>query len=71
MMRLAKFVFGAVIGAASATFVWLGGLYVYGSTRPTGSLFDTDPQLANIFFAVWASLVVIASAAGGYFVSRK
>lgn len=70
-MKITKFVAGAVLGAALATVVSWGGLYVYGSLQPAGSLFDSDPQSANLFFALWFGLAAVTSAVGGYFASRR
>lgn len=70
-MKITKLVFGAVLGATLATVVSWGGLYLYGALRPAGSLFDSDPQSATLFFVIWLSLAAIASMISGYFISRR
>lgn len=47
--------------------VW-GGLYLYGvlALHGVGSLFDTNPEAANIFFCAWFVLTAVAAIAGGY-----
>lgn len=70
-MRLMRFGLGAVLGATLATVVSWGGLYLYGQLRPAGSLFDSDPQSANFFFAMWFALAVVAAAISGSFIARR
>lgn len=70
-MRIMRFVLGAVFGAILATAVSWGGLYLYGRFRPAGSLFDTDPQSADLFFAIWLALAAVLAAIVGYLTSRR
>jgi hypothetical protein len=70
-MRIMRFVLGAVSGAILATAVSWGGLYLYGRVLPAGSLFDADPQSANLFFAIWLVLAAVLSVMVGYLTSRR
>ncbi len=53
-------------------FCW-GALYVYGAfvLHGKGSLFDTDPEIANLFFVTWGGLILIFAMAGAIVVTRR
>ncbi|SEI23339.1 hypothetical protein SAMN05192544_104715 [Paraburkholderia hospita] len=70
-MKLLRIFLGAVLGAVGATVVAWGGLYLFGMVRGSGSLFDTNPEAANRFFALWFAIVLLASIAGGVRASRR
>lgn len=70
-MKLLRIGTGAVLGAIAATAVAWGGLYLFGMARGSGSLFDTNPDAANRFFAFWLVLVLLASIFGGASASRR
>ncbi|KXV05579.1 hypothetical protein CR51_12605 [Caballeronia megalochromosomata] len=69
-MKLFRILCGATIGAISATVLSWGGLYLFGMIRGSGSLFDTNPDAANRFFALWFALALLASIVGGLKASR-
>ncbi|MFP3567841.1 hypothetical protein [Paraburkholderia sp. SIMBA_030] len=70
-MKLLRIITGAALGAIGATVVAWGGLYLFGTIRGPGSLFDTNPDAANRFFALWFALVLVASIAAGVKASRR
>ncbi|CAG9218811.1 conserved hypothetical protein [Paraburkholderia sabiae] len=70
-MKLLRICVGAALGAIAATAIAWGGLYVFGTVRGSGSLFDTNPDAANRFFAFWLALVLLASIFGGVSASRR
>lgn len=49
-----------------------GALYVYGAfvLRGEGSLFDTNPEIANLFFVGWSVLTAIGAAIAAIIVTR-
>jgi hypothetical protein len=57
---------GAALGALIATVVCWGALYAFGALRGAGSLFDTSPKVANLFFMVWIGFAAMAFLVGGY-----
>ncbi|MGU8082534.1 hypothetical protein [Burkholderia pyrrocinia] len=67
-MKLLEPTIGAIAGSVMATLVCWGGLYLFGVLilHGRGSLFDTNPQVANLFFAGWFVSVVVASVIGGW-----
>lgn len=67
-MRILRIAIGSTLGAILATIISWGGLYLYGTIvlHGNGSLFDTNPTAANIFFGIWLFFVVAASIVGGY-----
>ncbi|CAB3771664.1 hypothetical protein LMG29542_06663 [Paraburkholderia humisilvae] len=70
-MKLLRILCGSIIGAIAATVLAWGGLYLLGMIRGPGSLFDTNPNAANLFFALWFALVLAASIVGGMKASRR
>jgi hypothetical protein len=70
-MKLLRILCGVVVGAITATVLSWGGLYLFGMVRGPGSLFDTNPDAANHFFALWFVLVCVASIVGGLMASRR
>ncbi|MFM0670302.1 hypothetical protein [Paraburkholderia sediminicola] len=70
-MKLIRIIIGGALGAVGATAVAWGGLYLFGIVRSSGSLFDTNPDAANRFFALWFALVLVASVVGGVKASRR
>ncbi|KWO43673.1 hypothetical protein WT97_18255 [Burkholderia sp. MSMB1459WGS] len=72
-MKLVTVVVGALVGGALATMICWGALYVYGAfvLRGKGSLFDTNPEIANLFFAAWGGLFLIFAMAAAVVVTRR
>ncbi|OAI60753.1 hypothetical protein RSP795_17160 [Ralstonia solanacearum] len=66
--HLLRIVFGGLLGAAIATVICWGALYLYGTyyLHGHGSLFDTNPSAADTFLFIWLLLTAAASIAGGY-----
>ena len=65
-MKMVFTLTAAILGAIAATLVCWGGLYLYGTfVLREGSLFDTDPEAANIFFAGWFVLSAVMAGLGG------
>ncbi|MCA8091103.1 hypothetical protein LGM65_09380 [Burkholderia anthina] len=62
-MKLVTVVAGALVG---------GALYVYGAfvLRGEGSLFDTNPEIANLFFIGWSVLTAIGAAIAALIATR-
>lgn len=56
---------GTHTNQCAMTILCWGLLYLYGSMylQGRGSLFDTNPEIANLFFIVWGCLSGIASLA--------
>ncbi|CAB3763149.1 hypothetical protein BPA30113_03125 [Burkholderia paludis] len=67
-MKLLEPTVGAVAGAIIATLFCWGGLYSFGVLilGGRGSLFDTHPQIANLFFAGWFVSVVVFASIGSW-----
>ncbi|MEN2471305.1 hypothetical protein ACN22W_16095 [Burkholderia theae] len=67
-MKLLKPIVGAISGSVMATIVCWGGLYLFGVLilHGRGSLFDTNPHVANLFFVGWFVSLVVASVIGGW-----
>lgn len=72
-MKLVTVVAGALVGGALATTICWGALYVYGAfvLHGKGSLFDTAPEIANLFFVTWGGLILIFAMAGAVVVTRR
>lgn len=49
-----------------------GTLYVYGAfvLHGKGSLFDTNPAIANLFFVTWGGLILVFAMAGAIVATR-
>ncbi|QTD92964.1 hypothetical protein [Burkholderia anthina] len=71
-MKLVTVVAGALVGGALATMICWGALYVYGAfvLRGEGSLFDTNPEIANLFFVGWSVLTAIGAAIAAIIATR-
>lgn len=67
-MKLLRTAIGAIAGSVIVTLACWGGLYLFGVLilDGKGSLFDTSPQVANLFFAGWFMSVVVGSVIGGW-----
>ncbi|WP_157650634.1 hypothetical protein [Burkholderia ubonensis] len=63
-----RIVIGAIAGSVIVTLACWGGLYLFGVLilHGQGSLFDTNPQVANLFFAGWFTSVVVGTVIGGW-----
>ncbi|MBR8207183.1 hypothetical protein KDW61_00755 [Burkholderia cenocepacia] len=71
-MKLVTVVAGALVGGALATMICWGTLYVYGAfvLHGKGSLFDTNPAIANLFFVTWGGLILVFAMAGAIVATR-
>lgn len=71
-MKALRILIGAALGIIGATVFSWGGLYLFGTIvlHGHGSLFDTNPTAANIFFGGWFALCAIAAIGGGYTAHR-
>ncbi|WP_141715356.1 hypothetical protein [Burkholderia ubonensis] len=67
-MKFLRIAIGAIAGSVIVTLACWGGLYLFGVLilHGKGSLFDTNPQVANLFFAGWFMSVVVGSVIGGW-----
>ncbi|WP_124515888.1 hypothetical protein [Burkholderia ubonensis] len=67
-MKFLRIAIGAIAGSVIVTLACWGGLYLFGILilHRKGSLFDTNPQVANLFFAGWFMSVVVGSVIGGW-----
>ncbi|WP_124470185.1 hypothetical protein [Burkholderia ubonensis] len=67
-MKFLRIAIGAMAGSVIVTLACWGGLYLFGILilHGKGSLFDTNPQVANLFFAGWFMSVVVGSVIGGW-----
>ncbi|WP_157643230.1 hypothetical protein [Burkholderia ubonensis] len=65
-MKLLRTAIGAIAGSVIVTLACWGGLYLFGVLilHGKGSLFDTNPQVANLFFAGWFMSVAVGSGIG-------
>jgi hypothetical protein len=56
------------LGAIVATLMTWGGLFLFGVLilHGKGSLFDTNPTAANIFFTIWLILIFVGATVGAY-----
>jgi hypothetical protein len=72
-MRLIKCLLAALAGAVAASIICWGGLYLVGVfvLDGHGSLFDTNPSLANTFFIAWGVLSAPCAAVGVFLTIRK
>lgn len=71
-MKIIVPICGAIAGLVLSTIVCWGLLYFYGTVvlNGYGSLFDTDPQVANAFFITWG-IVSLATALGSVVVAIR
>jgi hypothetical protein len=71
-MKPLKILLGAAIGILLATVICWGGLYAYGVfvLHGAGSLFDTNPNAANLFFYSWFAMSFFAAIAGAFVAGR-
>jgi hypothetical protein len=72
-MKPIKFLLAALAGAVAASLFCWGGLYLVGVfvLHGHGSLFDTNPSLANNFFIAWGVLSALCAAFGVFLTIRK
>jgi hypothetical protein len=65
-MKLVKRLLGAFLGAVAATVMCWGLLFLYGAfiLHGQGSLFDTNPNAANAFFATWGGISILFALLG-------
>ncbi|MCM3604092.1 hypothetical protein M4D49_01235 [Cupriavidus pauculus] len=72
-MNILRVIIGAILGAVAATIFSWGGLYLYGMfvLHGNGSLFDTNPTAANLFFSIWLIFTALAAIASGYAIGKK
>jgi hypothetical protein len=71
-MKLVKVVAGIILGILAATVVCWGALYLYGVLvlHGRGSLFDTNPLAANVFFVGWGVVSAVCAIAGAFVAVR-
>lgn len=55
------------------TVISWGALYLYGTLylKGHGSLFDTNPSAANLFFITWGGLSIASGIACAYITQQK
>lgn len=72
-MNILRISIRAILGAVAATIFSWGGLFLYGTfvLHGNGSLFDTNPNTANLFFLIWLILTVFAAITCGYSIGKK
>jgi hypothetical protein len=72
-MKLIKCLLAALAGAVAASLFCWGGLYLFGAfvLHGHGSLFDTNPSLANTFFIAWGVLSALCVAVSVFLTIRK
>jgi hypothetical protein len=60
---------GFLAGIILSSLVFWGGVVFWGTVvlHGQGSLFDTNPTVANAFFICWAALAVICGLAGALY----
>ncbi len=65
-MKAIKCLLAALLGAALATLICWGAVYLYGVfvLHGHGSLFDTNPSLANTFFITWGGVSILCAVFG-------
>jgi hypothetical protein len=69
-MKPLRIFLGASLGVIGATALAWGGLYLFGLVLGHGSLFDTNPEAAKRFFALWFAMVFVAAIVGSIKASR-
>jgi len=71
-MKPLKILLGGAIGLLLSTVICWGLLYAYGVIvlHGAGSLFDTDPHAANMFFLSWAIVSLLAATGGAIIAGR-
>lgn len=67
-MNIKRIASCAVLGAMAMTAFSWGGLYFFGAfvLQGNGSLFDSNPSAANLFFSAWLAITVVGAVIGGY-----
>lgn len=67
-MNTMRIIIGAILGTVTATIFSWGGLFLYGTfiLHGNGSLFDTNPAAANLFFSIWLIFTALAALFCGY-----
>jgi hypothetical protein len=71
-MNVIRVLAGFLVGIISSSLVCWGGLILWGTIalRGKGSLFDTNPTIANAFFICWGALSLICGIAGALYSQR-
>lgn len=71
-MRLIITILSALFGVLLMTALCWGTLYLYGTLylQGNGSLFDTNPSAANLFFLTWGGLSIASGIVCSYFTQR-
>ena len=72
-MNIIKLALGALAGVMAATFICWGTLVFYAQfvLRGKGSLFDTNPDLAESFFFAWGVVSMVCMLVGASMALRK
>lgn len=72
-MKIIRMLAGILIGVVVSTLVCWGLLFFWGivGLHGRGSLFDTNPTIANAFFIGWAVIAVICALAGAMFLRER
>jgi hypothetical protein len=72
-MKFVAAVASALVGVAFATLICWGSLYAFGTfvLHGRGSLFDTNPEIADAFFAGWGGLSAIFAIVSVSIVTRR
>lgn len=72
-MRFVIVIANALIGGLFATINCWVFLYAYRALvlRGRGSLFDTNPEVANAFFVGWGGMIAMLSTTAAIIASRK
>lgn len=67
-MKITRIIGCTFLGAIVATVITWGGLFLFGVLilHGKGSLFDTNPTAANIFFTLWLILTFVGATVGAY-----
>ena len=67
-MKVLRVLIGGLVGGLLATVMCWGGLYLYGVLvlHGEGSLFDTNPDAASLFFMVSGVLLAVSMLIGGH-----
>ena len=66
-------ILNALLGALVMTVICWGALYLYGTVylKGYGSLFDTNPSAANLFFMTWGGLSIASGIVCAYITQQK
>jgi len=71
-MKILKLFLGVFSGVVLGSLICWGSLYLYGKIilKGNGSLFDTNPDIANMYFILWGVISFIFALTGAVFFSR-